>query len=402
VAASRYANAAAGQLYTRALALVEKFPVEQQASLRATLHYKRGIAHVAAAQYEDAVNDFHRALKEARGIGDSLLECRVLIAVCEPHFQAHQMTAFRQRAQEALDAALYIHNEELHSEALAQLARNHQATGELEASRKLYDQSIMIARQRVSEGSLDAVDLQRDLAFLPDRVRRRGIGADGRRPAGIGIAGRGEPAAIPLLEGSRKYQVHEAEANALINLVQDYTLLGEHEKAAALIGEVDAAHKRDAWHAWRYFDIRFQAVMAEYCIAKAELERAASHAWLLLANATRQRTPKYIVVAHKTLCEIALANGDTAAAAREIDDAFRWLESHPAPLVAWRCHALAGRLRLRMGDREAARQAFAEGTSIVESIAATITDERVRSIFLAADAVREVISGTAGAKVLAG
>jgi len=460
VAAGRYANAAAGQLYTGALSLVEKLPAEQQGGVRALLYYKRGLAMVAASQYADSISDFHRALTEARAIGDSLLECRSLIALCEPLFQGHQMVEFGEWAQVALEAAVRIQNQELRSEALAQLARGNQATGQLTAARDLYDQSIDIARaseyrkglsmQLTYRGILhffeseyttaesvlaqgaqlgselrDGVNLPQCLCFLG--LTRGNLGQISSALAALHealeISGRNGAQMVASkvpnclgwlhrelhdfttmlqydrdgLEASRRSGIHEAEANALINLVQDYTILGDFEKARALIGEVDAVHKRSEWHAWRFFDIRFQAVMAEHCLATGEPARATEHALRLLANATRQSTPKYIAVAHKILTEIALARGDDATAEREIANAILRIETRPMPLVAWRCHALAGRLRSRIGDLEGARRAFLEGAKVLESIVSTIADERLRSVFLDALAVREVLSGAAGA-----
>jgi len=458
VAASRYANAEAEQHYTRALCLVEKLPSEQQAPLRVTLHHRRGTTRLAAAQYPEAAADFDRMLDGARAMGDSFRECTALIALADAHFYAHRIPAMGQRAQEALDIAERLGDQVLRSESMAQLARKSQVIGELTASRKLYDRSIAIGRaiqhrqlsmQLTYSGALhffqteyataesvlteasrlaselrDGVNLPQCLFFLG--ITRGNLGhispalatlheaLEMSRCNGAQMVACKIPNCLgwlhrelqdfesmlqydrEALEVSRKHRILEAEANALINLVQDYTCIGESERAAKLIGEVEAIRNHDAWHAWRFFDIRLQAATAEYCLSQGQLEQAARHARLLLANSNRQRTPKYITVAHKTLAEIALAAGDYATAEAELGAAFVQMETHPAPLVAWKCLAILGRLRLRMGDGEAARQAFAKGASIAEDIASTIADQRLRAVFLDSPAVRALLQGDSG------
>jgi hypothetical protein len=71
------------------------------------------------------------------------------------------------------------------------------------------------------------------------------------------------------------------------------------------------------------------------------------------------------------------------------------LRKYPAPLVAWKTYAELGRLKLRSGDSSSAHEAFAQAAQIINSIAASISDERLRTSFMDSPAVKEVVSESA-------
>jgi hypothetical protein len=116
----------------------------------------------------------------------------------------------------------------------------------------------------------------------------------------------------------------------------------------------------------------------------------------LLNNAIAHGVPKYIAVAHNTLAGIAMARGDRRIAETELAAAIEALRDHPAPLVEWRIHAALGRLRSQSENPQGAREAYGYAAAIVESLAATITEEELRSTFLKSPAVREVMAGSPG------
>jgi hypothetical protein len=113
-----------------------------------------------------------------------------------------------------------------------------------------------------------------------------------------------------------------------------------------------------------------------------------------LTNSTQHGPPKYVGVAHKILGEIAMGRGDLAKAEAELAAALEPFRTRPAPLVTWKIYSTLGRLHVLKNDAQAAREAFAQGTDIIQKIASTISDERLRSTFLNAPAVQEVLRGT--------
>ena len=88
-----------------------------------------------------------------------------------------------------------------------------------------------------------------------------------------------------------------------------------------------------------------------------------------------------------------MAGGDLSEAETELSAALEELGAYPAPLVAWKTYALLGRLRVQMGDRPSAREAYKEAADIVRMIASNVTDENLRATFLGSSAMKEVLDG---------
>ena len=115
----------------------------------------------------------------------------------------------------------------------------------------------------------------------------------------------------------------------------------------------------------------------------------------MLDTATHYEAHKYIAVAHKLMAQVALASGDRAEAAKQFEAALEELLKYPAPVVAWKTYAELGQLKLRQGDRSSAQEAFAHANTIVNSIAAHVSDARLQAVFLNSPAVRKVVNGAA-------
>jgi tetratricopeptide (TPR) repeat protein len=186
----------------------------------------------------------------------------------------------------------------------------------------------------------------------------------------------------------------EAEANALINLVYDYSMAGEHARIPRIMDRLDSLYDREQWNRWRFYEVRQQASSAEYWLAMANLDRAEGHARTLLANAQRYGVPKYVSIAYRILGEIAELQSDPNKAEEQFIHSINSLASHQAPLVEWRNHAAMGRLLQRLGGRPAAAQeAFRRAAELVHRIAGSMADSGLESAFLGTSDVRQVLSG---------
>jgi tetratricopeptide (TPR) repeat protein len=195
------------------------------------------------------------------------------------------------------------------------------------------------------------------------------------------------------VEMARECDVVEAEANSLISLGSDFAYLGQDRKTMPAFGEVEACFHRDAWNSWRY-NLRLQAGASEYWLSQGAPERAEEHAKRLLEEAANREVRKYAATAYKLLAEVAMARGDLADAELKLAAALDQLRRYPAPLVAWKTYVVLGRLRRLMGDRESAREAFAQAAAIIGEIAANVRDEGLRATFMNSTAVREVLDGS--------
>jgi tetratricopeptide (TPR) repeat protein len=190
---------------------------------------------------------------------------------------------------------------------------------------------------------------------------------------------------------ARHHQIVEAEANSLINLGQDYVAHREGEKAHSYFREAELIFDRDEWLRWRFRDIRFHGGSAEHWLSQGDVERADGHARELLKNATHHKVPKYIAIAHKLFAELAAARGQFAEAEAELEASLEQLRLYPVPIVTWKIYAALGRLRLQLGEVQSAHAAFAQAASIINSIAAGINDERLKSVFLNSEVIRAVL-----------
>jgi tetratricopeptide (TPR) repeat protein len=194
------------------------------------------------------------------------------------------------------------------------------------------------------------------------------------------------------VETARRAGCHEAESNALINLVHDFTLLGQPGKALDALQRAGSISGCGTYNRWRYYEIRLQAAGAEYQLAERDLDRAEDYARRLLANAGRYGVPKYVAVAHRLLGEIAAVGGDIHAAEEALTQSLLPFAAHPAPLIEWRNHAALGRLLLDARRPAAAREAFGRAAAVVRRIADSITDPGLQAGFLEMPAVRQVIA----------
>jgi hypothetical protein len=195
------------------------------------------------------------------------------------------------------------------------------------------------------------------------------------------------------VELSRRLRAAEAEANGSINLVYDYLLAGQTGKAADTLESVESLYERERWNRWRFYEIRHQAAEAELRIAERKPDRAAVHARVLLENAGRYGVPKYIATARRLLGEIAALNGDHHTAEDELTRSLEPFAAHPMPLIEWRHHAALARLLASCNRPAAARESFGRALTLVQGLAAGISDQAPRDVFLQTHSVREVLAG---------
>ena len=93
---------------------------------------------------------------------------------------------------------------------------------------------------------------------------------------------------------------------------------------------------------------------------------------------------KYLAVANQLMAELLIASGDLAGAEERFNAALEELKAYPAPLVAWKVHAAFARLKATSGDTAAAAEHSSRAFELVNSIAANVNDDNLRTNFLTA------------------
>jgi cytochrome c-type biogenesis protein CcmH/NrfG len=80
------------------------------------------------------------------------------------------------------------------------------------------------------------------------------------------------------------------------------------------------------------------------------------------------------VTAHRVLAEAAVVRADSGEAAAQLAGALDVLREHPAPLEAWRVHAVIGRVRAAFGAAAEASQAYREAWLVAQGLAGSVDD----------------------------
>jgi predicted ATPase len=442
--------------YSHALELTDKLPEENRSSSRITLYKRRGDANLSRGRPVDAEADYNALLAIARTMAQAEWECRALTDLANVKLYTRKPEEMAACAARALEVAERIEHRALWCEAKGQLAASCSVVGRVEEAHRLFDESIPAARalrhtpallqgltyrgvahffqseyEQAVSAETEAVQLASESCngfylalahtYLGFSLANQGRISDalssieeaialGRRngnqivlsraPNGIGWIHReiGDlRTAIEYdeacVETSRSARATEAEANSLINLVYDYTLVGEQAKAVATMRQVDSLFDHEVWNRWRFYDVRHEAARAEYWLVARDQDKANEHARRLLANAQRYGVPKYLAIAYRVLGEIAAVSGDLNTAEGELVRSAESLEKNPAPLVEWRNHAALGKVLLQGGKRPAAaREAFRRAAGVIRHIAANIADLELRCGFLCTEDVRQILS----------
>jgi serine/threonine protein kinase/tetratricopeptide (TPR) repeat protein len=449
VARELCAGAATDEDYSRALQLVEKLPPPEQKRTKIRLILQRGTVRLAMGRLADAENDFIAMLDLARSIEDPAYECMALNALANPFFTMNEPQRADEvsRAEKALEAAELARDPALQAEAIVNLALRHAVMGEPAIAKSLFDAAMPLARssgndrallstltyrgvghffqteyreaeEMLSEASQlasrlrDGVILRTSLFFLGWTQASSGRMSDAlatlqnvfemaerngdrnfvlraqRRIRWIHWELQGFPQTVQYSQagtesmvGSRPDEV-AASPLSLIHIMYETEPSGDQKQTAAEIKE------------WHFSGVRVQAGRAESALSQGDIERAEEQARALLENSLRHGPPKYLAVAHKILAETAMARGDLANAEQELAAALEPFRTNPAPLVAWKTYAALGRLHRLKNDPPAAREAYGCAAEIVRKIASSVDDEQLRSTFLNAPTVQEVLSGS--------
>jgi predicted ATPase/DNA-binding winged helix-turn-helix (wHTH) protein len=448
------ANTQAEEHYTRALALAEKLLPETRAETEFPIYERRAAVRLSMSRFDASIADCREMIDRARTIGSLTHECAALYTLGNTLFWAHRLSEMQSVLEEVLRLAERTHSQAARLHAMALMAQGHLALGELREAESKFQSVSERASEVDSSTLLGVLDVRARLHFFQSEYRTAeslfgrvldlaselGNAFESLKAQfflGITLANLGRISeALELLsrlmetarrngdsfwsaralnsfgwihrelqdldcargfdeEGAktaRRDAVGEAEVNSVINLALDHLRRGERSLSSAALNTAEAIASRDNWFFYWRFEIRYLAAWAEQTLSRTDALR-------LLEKATCYGARKYIVTARTLLAKAGLAEGDLSAAMGELDAAAAILHEFPAPLEAWKAYNLMGRVKSRLGDEAGARGAFAEAASVIRYVADHTTDDRLRRIFLASDAVQEALSATAASAI---
>jgi serine/threonine protein kinase/pimeloyl-ACP methyl ester carboxylesterase/tetratricopeptide (TPR) repeat protein len=449
-----HAPAEAVEHYSNAIKLVDKLEPFEQAKSSLPIYLKRGTARMTCGKFSEAMSDFEFAIGLARDTRNLQMEHAALNGLIITLFVTHRMDEMARRAEEALQLSERSGNTGLRLETLAYMAQQNTCHGNLDIAIKLNEQVIAEANAKEDQSALVMALLQRGQLHLHHTEYSQAVtllkrGLEGALRLGDGfkyqyglfmlgmaqgnlgqitaaLATFNEMKAISERNGDRfwlvrypncagwlyreledinravaqdklgaeltsKSELHEVLAHSLINLSYDYVQRGSPEESRSVLAQAEDARDRDLWMQWRH-NIRLQAGQAELWLVRRDLDRAEKYTSNLCEAATRYNCRKYTATAHKLFGEIASLRGQQEEAEKQFETALTLLEQYPASLVAWKTYAALGRLRIKQGRDEAAREAFSQAAKIINEIAANVDDEDLRHNFLTSEPVREVLN----------
>jgi tetratricopeptide (TPR) repeat protein len=457
-AARVFAYAEAEEHYDWAFRSFEKLPAESRPAAAISLHRRRGTVRLAQARFDDATADFESMLAVARGTGAPGGELAALAGLCDALFYARRVEEMAARAQELLDSAKRAGGVGNRAEAHARIGQAFVGQGRFEEAIPLLDDAITSARRvgapvalkialsyrglvhywqteyqtteatwvealsvstqlgdgfyalaarmflgltrvhlgRISEALDDFADAMvvarrnDDRYWLPRLTSH--LGWVHRELGALDRAREHDTEAVRL---ARERPVTWApESEALLNLCVDDVRVGQAERAAAVLAELQSKAGESPWFRWMN-ELRLEAVSAEHWAARGDHRRAGQHATRLAEMAERLGARDYRCAAERIRAESALAEGEgIEGAASRLAAALGALRSRPAPLEAWKSARVLAIVRSRLGDEEGARAAFAEAARAVNAIVAGTRDEGLRNAFLGGPRVREVLEAT--------
>jgi tetratricopeptide (TPR) repeat protein len=180
------------------------------------------------------------------------------------------------------------------------------------------------------------------------------------------------------------------EANSHVNLAHLYLDVGESQNALKHLHEAERIFEADVWFRWRY-NIRLKAEMARYWMRQGDTRKAAALAAESLALAEPRNARKHMAWAHKLLGDIAVVEERFADGRREYETALSVLRYHRCPTIEWKILLAAAGMASAYHDAPLAERYRGRCRTLVQSLADSITEDRLRQGFLKSEAVMSAL-----------
>jgi tetratricopeptide (TPR) repeat protein len=187
----------------------------------------------------------------------------------------------------------------------------------------------------------------------------------------------------------------EVEMNTRLNLCDNLDALGRREEAEDQFKTVEAAvrhpNKVQLWLLWRY-SLHFFSSYGAHLLGRGDPAGALAHADECLQVADETGSEKYLAKGRQLRGQSLMALGRLDDAERELSTALEAALELANPPQLWRAYAAIGDLRRAQGRALDARESYGEALSLVESVAAGLTDESLRQTLRHSPRVEALVS----------
>jgi len=185
----------------------------------------------------------------------------------------------------------------------------------------------------------------------------------------------------------------ECESNARLNMGDALLALGRLDEAEEQFAHVERIVRNpqphDRWALWSYAQHLCHSY-GELCLARQEFGTALSYADECIERAEATGRKKNVVKGRRLRGQALFATGDLAAAEGELLAALEIAKEIGNPPQLWKTYIALGELREKQGKVEESRAAYRDALSVIENVAAALTDESLRETFLTSNMVQRV------------
>jgi tetratricopeptide (TPR) repeat protein len=181
--------------------------------------------------------------------------------------------------------------------------------------------------------------------------------------------------------------------NARLNIADDLVALGQLDEAEEQFRLVEAVARGPlpaAWACWRYSQRLFHSY-GELWLNRGDPVRALAYAEECLELAQHNRSTKNLIKGRRLRAQALMVLGRLREAKQELCTALEGALELGNPPQLWKTHAAIGDLRRAQGRSEDARQAYREAFTVIDKVAASLTNQKLRKTFLASGHVQNII-----------
>ena len=168
--------------------------------------------------------------------------------------------------------------------------------------------------------------------------------------------------------------------------------LGNNQEAVRCFSEVERM-TNEQFYMYRWWRMHAYLGLARTWLQSGNIANARTEANRLLEDALSTADPNLQALAWEMKTRVAIAEKDWARAGESIQSALAVLEEHAVPVSAWRVHAAAWEFHRLQNNDESAERHRARAEAEIRALALSFPEqEPLRSIFLAADPIRQILA----------
>ena len=189
---------------------------------------------------------------------------------------------------------------------------------------------------------------------------------------------------LEFVQSHPEFPEFDIAMNARLNMAIDLVALDrpdEAEEQFRIVEKVAEGPLPESFAFWRYAQ-RLYHSYGELWLTRGDVGRAADYADRCLDLAEGNTSRKYITHGRRLRAQVLMAQGRFDEAEQDLSVALELAHEVGNPPQLWQTHAAIGDLRRAQGRPEEARQAYADALSVIDTVAASLTDEQLRNTFL--------------------